>query len=169
MSTDQVSNGQIEADWTIWANWHTLRRRQLPLLRFREPGRDGRLREDGQACRLRRLRSAELCRLAYRHRGEARKRITSPIQSSLTCICTFLKTTFSGVLRAPSKATAKDEQGEFAFCFPFEAHTRRCMHGVISDIFRRFSAIFSCGCSSHQLHHYLNWKGSLLGRGRLGR
>ena len=46
-------------------------RYQLPLLRLREPSRDGRIRENGQESGLRRLRSAELRRLAHRHGGEA--------------------------------------------------------------------------------------------------
>ncbi len=51
-------------------------RDQLPLLRLREPGRDGGVRQDGQARRLSGGRSTELYRLAYRYEGETRERLT---------------------------------------------------------------------------------------------
>jgi hypothetical protein len=40
-------------------------RHQLPMLCLREPGRNRGLRQDGQACRLRGVRSAQLRRLAH--------------------------------------------------------------------------------------------------------
>lgn len=57
------------------ANVHP--RNQLPLLSFREPSRDRRLRQDGQAGGLRSIWTAQLRRLAYRHRREGRERIDS--------------------------------------------------------------------------------------------
>ena len=47
-------------------------RHQLPMLRFREPSRNRRLCQDGQARRLRRLRPTQLRCLAHRYGGEAR-------------------------------------------------------------------------------------------------
>ena len=44
---------------------NTLCRHQLPMLRLREPSRDRRLRQDGAASGLRRLRSAQLRSVAH--------------------------------------------------------------------------------------------------------
>lgn len=49
-------------------------RHQFPLLPLREPSRDRRLRENGQTCGLRRLRSSQLRGLAHRYGRETRQR-----------------------------------------------------------------------------------------------
>jgi hypothetical protein len=67
-------NIMVKADVHRSGMWHrnifsphilTVTRHQLPMLCFREPGRDRGLRQDGQARRLRSVRPPQLCGLAH--------------------------------------------------------------------------------------------------------
>ncbi len=84
-------------------------RNQLPLLRLREPSRNGRLRQDGQARRLPSRRPAQLRGLAHRHRREERQPWR---QASILIIPPIPRITLSSVLRimrlAPSCFTTKN-------------------------------------------------------------
>lgn len=75
VKADVHRSGTYNPATNAYSSADIAKRCQLPMLRLRKPSRNRRLREDGKTCRLRRLRPAELCRLAHRHGREARKRI----------------------------------------------------------------------------------------------